>query len=166
MNRTYDRAWYLDRIAAIKRIIPNAGISTDIIAGFCGETEEEHQETVSMMKHVQYDLAYMYMYSERPGTLAAKRYADDVPEEVKKRRLQEIVALHREQCHASNRRDVGKLFEVLVEGYSKRSDEFLSGRNSQNKVCVFPKENANAGDYVMVRIHDCTAGTLIGTMEK
>jgi tRNA-2-methylthio-N6-dimethylallyladenosine synthase len=166
MNRTYDREWYLDRIAAIKRIIPDAGISTDIIAGFCGETEEEHQDTISMMKHVQYDLAYMYMYSERPGTLAAKRYADDVPEEVKKRRLQEIVALHREQCHESNRRDVGKLFEVLVEGYSKRSDEFLSGRNSQNKVCVFPKENAKAGDYVMVRIHDCTAGTLIGTMEK
>lgn len=162
MNRTYDREWYLNRIAAIRRIVPEAAISTDIIAGFCTETEEEHQDTLSLMEEVRYSLAYMFAYSERPGTVAAKKYKDDVPEEVKKRRLQEIVELHRIHSLESNQQDIGKTFEVLVEGTSRKSEDDLTGRNSQNKMVVFPKGNAQPGTYVNVKINSCTAGTLIG----
>lgn len=164
MNRTYDRAWYLDRINAIQRIVPDCAISTDVIAGFCGETEEQHQETLSLMEIVKYDMAYMFFYSERPGTLAAKKYEDDIPEEVKKRRLQEIVNLQGKHALSKNQADVGKTFEVLVEGVSKKSSEKLFGRNSQNKVIVFPKGNAQIGQYVQVKVNDCTSATLMGEM--
>lgn len=162
MNRGYSREWYMNRIEAIKTIIPDCGISTDIITGFCTETEEEHQDTLSLMDWVGYDFAYMFMYSERPKTLAERKYKDDVDPDVKSRRLREIVDLQMRMSHDSNKRDVGKTFEVLVEGPSKRSAEHLSGRNSQNKVVVFPKGNYQAGDYVMVKVHDCTAATLLG----
>jgi tRNA-2-methylthio-N6-dimethylallyladenosine synthase len=166
MNRGYDREKYVDRIKAIRAIIPGCGISTDIISGFCGETEEEHKETLSLMDEVSFDYAYMFKYSERPGTMAAKKYTDDVPEEAKKRRLQEIIDLHRKHAHQSNLNDIGKEFEVLVEGYSKKSDNDLSGRNSQNKVIVFPKEHYKRGDYVKVKVHSCTSGTLLGQAIK
>lgn len=162
MNRTYDREWYLQRIEAVKRIVPEAAISTDIIAGFCSETEDEHRDTLSMMEHVGYSMAYMFTYSERPGTVAAKKYKDDVPEEVKKRRLQEIVDLHRQLALVHNQQDVGKTFEVLIEGPSSRSDEDLIGRNSQSKVIVFPKGDLKPGMYVNVHVTECTSGTLIG----
>lgn len=144
--------------------MPDCGISTDVIAGFCTETEADHQQTLSLMEAVKYDLAYMFMYSERPGTLAARRYQDDVPEEVKKRRLQEIVELqHRHQAE-NMQKEIGKTFTVLIEGNSKRSDQDWYGRNDQNKVVVFPKEDStlNKGDYVQVEITGCTAATLIG----
>jgi tRNA-2-methylthio-N6-dimethylallyladenosine synthase len=162
MRRSYTREWYMDRIAAIRRIIPGCSITTDIIAGFCSETEEDHRLTVSAMREVGYDYAYMFKYSERPDTLAAKRYADDVPEEVKSRRLEEIIALQQELSLGSNRRDIGKDFEVLAEGVSKRSDQQLYGRTSQNKVVVFPRGVFNPGDYVRVKIISCTAATLRG----
>lgn len=164
MNRTYDRAWYLERIDAIRRILPEAEISTDIITGFCTETEEEHQDTISMMDYAKYSMAYMFIYSERPGTLAAKKYKDDVPEEVKQRRLQEIVALHRKHSLESNQRDVGKTFEVLVEGVSQKNENQLFGRNTQNKVIVFPKQDAELATYRMVKVVNCTSGTLIGEL--
>lgn len=162
MNRGYTREWYMDRINAIRRIVPDCAISTDVIAGFCSETEEEHADTLSLMDWVQYDFAYMFMYSERPKTLAERKFKDDVPEEVKNRRLTEIVDLQQKMSLASNQRDVGKTFEVLVEGLSKRSKEHLSGRNSQNKVIIFPKKDYQPGDYVMVKVHSCTAATLLG----
>jgi len=162
MNRKYDRKWYLDRIASIKKHIPDCGLSTDMISGFCSETEEDHQQTLSLMEAVAYDYAFMFKYSERPDTLAAKKYKDDVPEEVKSRRLAEIIDLQRKLSHQSNKKDLGLTFEVLVEGFSKKSDEQLSGRNSQNKMVVFPKENYKKGDYVHVKIERCTAATLIG----
>lgn len=165
MNRTYTREWYLNKVKRIREIMPDCGISTDIITGFCGETEEDHQETLSLMEEVKYNLAYMFFYSERPGTLAAKRYADDVPEDVKKRRLQEVVELqHRHQAE-SLKQDIGKVFTVLIEGDSKRSLTDWCGRNDQNKMVVFPKEGhpLKKGDYVKVLIKDCTAATLIGT---
>ncbi|MBL0308323.1 MAG: tRNA (N6-isopentenyl adenosine(37)-C2)-methylthiotransferase MiaB [Bacteroidetes bacterium] len=162
MNRTYDREWYLQRIEAVKRIVPQAAISTDLIAGFCSETEEEHRDTLRLMEQVGYSMAYMFTYSERPGTLAAKKYTDDVPEETKKRRLQEIVDLHRKLALIHNQQDVGKTFEVLVEGVSARSDQDLFGRNSQNKVIVFPKGDLKPGGYVNVFVNDCTSGTLTG----
>jgi tRNA-2-methylthio-N6-dimethylallyladenosine synthase len=162
MNRGYTREWYMERINAIRSIVPDCAISTDIIAGFCSETEEEHADTVSLMEWVQYDFAYMFMYNERPKTLAERKFTDDVPEEVKNRRLTEIVNLQQGNNLKSNLRDIGKTFEVLVEGLSKRSDADLSGRTSRNKVVVFPKKNYKAGDYVMVKIHDCTAATLLG----
>ena len=162
MNRTYTRDWYMNRIEAIKRIIPDCGISTDIIAGFCGETIEQHEDTLSIMREVEYDMAYMFIYSERPGTLAAKKYEDDIPEEEKKRRLQEIVALQGEHSLKRNQADIGKTFEVLVEGNSKKSEEQLFGRNSQNKVIVFDRANYKPGDYVNVKVVDCTSATLIG----
>lgn len=162
MNRGYTREWYMDRINAIRRIVPDCAISTDVIAGFCSETEEEHADTLSLMDWVQYDFAYMFMYSERPKTLAERKFKDDVPEEVKNRRLTEIVDLQQKMSLASNQRDVGKTFEVLVEGLSKRSKEHLSGRNSQNKVIIFPKKDYKPGDYVMVKVHSCTAATLLG----
>lgn len=164
MNRGYSREWYLDRIAAIKRIIPDCAISTDIITGFCGETEEEHQETVSLMKEVAYDFAYMFKYSERPKTLAERKFTDDVPEDVKGRRLEEIIALQLENSAASHKNQIGKIAKVLVEGPSKRSAEHFCGRDGRNSMVVFPKGNAKKGEYVLVKITDSTSATLIGEL--
>ena len=162
MNRGYTREWYLNRIAAIKRIMPDCGISTDVITGFCSETEEEHQETMSLMRLVQYDFAYMFMYSERPKTLAERKYKDDVPEDVKLRRLQEVVSLQHEHSAIKTKAAIGKVHRVLVEGVSKKSTEQLSGRNTQNIVVVFDKGNHKKGDYVNVLVERCTMTTLIG----
>lgn len=163
MNRTYDREWYIDRVDAIRRIIPECGISTDVITGFCTETEEEHQETLSMMDYVKYDFAYMFAYSERPGTLAAKRYEDDVPEEVKKRRLTEVVNKQQEHSLYRLQNFVGKVQKVLIEGFSKRSDQDYCGRNDQNTMVVFPvDERFKPGQYVHVLAERCTSATLIG----
>jgi tRNA-2-methylthio-N6-dimethylallyladenosine synthase len=164
MNRTYTREWYMAKVNQVKNIIPECGISSDIIAGFCTETEEDHRDTLSVMQHSKYDMSYMFIYSERPGTLAARRYTDDVPEEIKKRRLQEIVALQGKLSYESNQRDIGKSFKVLIEGDSKRSAEDWMGRNTQNKVIVFPKYNHDLkkGDYVWVKVNDCTQATLLG----
>ncbi len=167
MNRTYTREWYIAKVERIKEILPNCGLSTDIITGFCTETEEEHQETYSLMEYCKYDLAYMYFYSERPGTLAEKRYKDDIPESIKKRRLQEIIDLHRIHSLESMQRDVNKTFTVLIEGNSKKSDDFWQGRTDHNKVVIFAKEgNFNKGDYAKVHIDRCTAGTLFGTTKQ
>ncbi|MFD2600011.1 tRNA (N6-isopentenyl adenosine(37)-C2)-methylthiotransferase MiaB [Sphingobacterium corticis] len=163
MNRTYDREWYMERVDAIRRIIPTCGISTDVITGFCTETEEEHQETLSMMEYVKYDFAYMFAYSERPGTLAAKRFEDDVPEEVKKRRLTEVVDLQRAHGLYRIENFVGKVHRVLIEGLSKRSDQDFCGRNDQNTMLVFPKDDRfKVGEYVNVLGESCTSATLIG----
>lgn len=162
MNRKYTREWYLDRIAAIRRIIPDASIGTDIFCGFHDETEEDHQESLSLMREVQFDMSYMFKYSERPGTVAAKRMPDNVPEETKIRRLNEIIALQNEMSFASNRRDIGKTFEVLVEGFSKRSKEQLFGRTSQNKVVIFPRQGRKIGEIIQVRILSASSATLIG----
>lgn len=164
MNRTYTREWYMAKVDRIREIIPGCGISSDIIAGFCTETEEDHQDTLSIMEYSRYDMSYMFFYSERPGTLAARRYKDDIPEDVKKRRLQEIVNLQNRLSLESNEQDLGKTFKVLIEGDSKRSENDWRGRNSQNKVIVFPKGNhaLNKGNYVMVTVTDCTQATLIG----
>lgn len=165
MNRGYSREWYLERVARIKEILgPDCGLSSDMIAGFCGETEEEHQDTLSLMEKVRYDFSYMFMYSERPGTLAEKRFKDDIAEDVKKRRLSEIIALQNRHSLENNLRDVGKTFKVLVEGPSRRSPEFLQGRNSANKVIVFPKKNKVKGDYVLVNVDRCTGATLMGDL--
>ncbi|MGZ3901787.1 MAG: tRNA (N6-isopentenyl adenosine(37)-C2)-methylthiotransferase MiaB [Bacteroidia bacterium] len=166
MNRGYTREWYLSRMEAIRRILPDCGISTDIITGFCGETEEEHKETLSLMEIVQYDFAYMFMYSERPKTLAERKYSDDVPEDIKKRRLQEVVDLQRKHSSIRTHQGLGKVHRVLVEGFSKKSDDMLMGRNSQNSVVVFPRENYKKGDYVNVMVDQCTSSTLIGTVVK
>jgi tRNA-N(6)-(isopentenyl)adenosine-37 thiotransferase enzyme MiaB len=168
MNRTYTREWYMAKVDRIRQIIPDCGISSDIIAGFCTETEEDHQDTLSIMEHSRYDMSYMFFYSERPGTLAARRYKDDVPEEVKKKRLEEIVKLQNRLSRESNQQDVGKVFKVLIEGDSKRSNLDWMGRNSQNKVIVFPKEHyaLNKGNYVMVKVSDCTGATLIGKITE
>ena len=167
MNRTYTREWYLSKVARIKEIMPTCTVSSDIIAGFCTETEQDHQDTISIMQAAQYDYSYMYFYSERPGTLAAKRYEDDIPEEVKKRRLQEIVDVQWTLSNESNKRDVGKCFEVLIEGDSKKSEAEWMGRTSQNKVVVFPKLNhpLKKGDYVEIFIAGFTKGTLLGTLK-
>ena len=167
MNRTYTREWYLSKVARIKEIMPECTVSSDIIAGFCTETEQDHQDTISIMQAAQYDYSYMYFYSERPGTLAAKRYEDDIPEAVKKRRLQEIVDVQWTLSNESNKRDVGKIFEVLIEGDSKKSDAEWMGRTSQNKVVVFPKLNhpLKKGDYVEIFIAGFTKGTLLGTLK-
>ncbi|GAA4403723.1 tRNA (N6-isopentenyl adenosine(37)-C2)-methylthiotransferase MiaB [Nibrella viscosa] len=163
MNRTYDREWYMQKIDRIRAILgEDCGISHDMIAGFCSETEEEHQDTLSLMEYARYDYGYMFAYSERPGTLAAKKYADDVPHEVKIRRLNEIIALQRNMSLERNRRHIGNVQKVLIEGTSKRSDEQFCGRNDQNKMVVFPKGNLQKGQYVNVLITDCTAATLIG----
>ena len=162
MNRTYDRDWYINRVDAIKRIIPDCGLSSDMIAGFCGETEAEHQDTLSMMDYVRYDYSYMFYYSERPGTLAARKYPDDVEESVKKRRLQEIIDKQNQLSVENNRKDIGKIYKVLIEKTSKKSTEDFSGRNSQNKMIVFPRGNAKIGDYVNVLVESITQGTLIG----
>ncbi|MDQ3292213.1 MAG: tRNA (N6-isopentenyl adenosine(37)-C2)-methylthiotransferase MiaB [Bacteroidota bacterium] len=163
MNRTYDREWYLNRVDAIRRILgEDCGISSDMIAGFCTETEEEHQDTLSLMDYVQYDYSYMFYYSERPGTLAARKLQDDVPLEVKKRRLNEIIEKQRQLSFLRNQLALNKVYRVLVEGFSKKSNEYLSGRNDQNKVVVFPKQHYKKGDYVNVLVTDCSVGTLIG----
>lgn len=162
MNRKYTRSWYIDRIKAIREIIPGCAISTDLITGFCSETEEDHKETLSLMEWVGYDFAFMFKYSERPNTTAAEKYNDDVPDSIKGKRLKEIIDLQQKLSLKSNMKDIGEKFEVLTESISKRSDEQLSGRNSQNKVVVFPKENYKTGDYVDVVITDCTTATLIG----
>lgn len=163
MNRKYTREWYLDRIAAIRRRIPDCSISTDLIAGFCTETEEDHQQTLSLMREVGYEFSYMFKYSERPNTKAQRTMTDDVPEEVKTARLTQIINLQNELSLESNRRDVGRHFEVLIEGDSKRSADEVYGRTSQNKVVILPKMNYRPGDYVHVLITDCTSATLIGT---
>lgn len=162
MNRKYTREWYLDRISAIRRILPDCAISTDLFCGFHSETEEDYQETLSLMREVGYDSAYLFKYSERPGTYAAKHLADDVPEEVKVRRLQGLIDLQNKLSEESNLRDVGKTFEVLVEGFSKRSREQLFGRTSQNKVVIFDKKNFHVGQFIQVKITGASSATLFG----
>ena len=162
MNRKYTREWYLDRIAAIRRYMPDCAITTDLIAGFTGETEEDHKLTLSLMEEVGYEFAFMFKYSERPGTFAQRHLPDDIPDDVKTARLTEIINLQNRLSEQSNKRDVGKEFEVLVEGLSKRSDEQLFGRTSQNKVVVFDKGNHKVGDYVRVKVTGCSSATLFG----
>jgi tRNA-2-methylthio-N6-dimethylallyladenosine synthase len=163
MNRGYTREWYLDRIAAIRRILPNCAISTDIITGFCGETEEEHQDTLSLMREVRYEMTYMFKYSERPKTLAERKYEDDVPEDVKSRRLDDVIALHLENVTRETKKYVGYAQRVLIEGISKKSDDHYFGRNDQNVVVIFPKgDSYTLGEYVDVLTTECTAVTLIG----
>ena len=166
MNRKYTREWYLERIAAIHRILPEATIGTDIFCGFHNESEENHQETLSLMREVGFDAAFMFKYSERPGTFAAKNLPDNISEEEKVRRLNEIIALQMELSHESNKRDVGKTFEVLVEGYSKRSRDHFCGRTSQNKMVVFPKAGRKIGNFVHVTITKATAATLLGEVAE
>ncbi|MFH1120554.1 MAG: tRNA (N6-isopentenyl adenosine(37)-C2)-methylthiotransferase MiaB [Bacteroidota bacterium] len=166
MNRKYDRQWYKGRIEAIKTHLPDCTISTDIITGFCTETEQDHKDTIELMKWVGYDYAFMFKYSERPGTTAEKKLRDDVPEVVKSNRLKEIIDVQQEMSYRSNLADVGKTFLVLVESYSKKSKKELAGRNSQNKMVVFPKHNNMPGDYVSVKVTSCTAATLIGEIIK
>ena len=164
MNRHYDSAWYLDRIAAIRRYMPDCSITTDVIAGFCTETEEEHQMTLEMFRKVRYDYAYMFKFSMRPNTYAEKHLQDDVPDAEKTRRLEEIIALQGQLALENNRKEIGKTFEVLVEGESHRSKEQLFGRNSQNKVIVFDRKDVVPGQYVKVKVTDCTAATLKGEL--
>ncbi len=164
MNRGYTREWYLDRIAAIRRIIPECSISTDIIAGFCSETEEDHQQTLSLIEEVGFDFAYMFKYSERPKTLAERKYKDDVHEDEKSRRLSEIVDLQQRQARRKTQNGLNKVHQVLIEGESKKSSEYQMGRNSQNLVVVFPKTNLKPGQYVNVQVTDCTGATLLGTV--
>lgn len=166
MNRTYTKEWYLSKVRQIRTIIPECGISSDIISGFCTETEEDHLETIAVMKESRYDMSYMFFYSERPGTLAARRYTDDVPLETKKRRLQEIVEVQNNLSLESNKNDLNKTFKVLIEGESKRNDNDWMGRNTQNKVIVFPKgdQPLKKGDYVWVKVLDCTQATLLGAI--
>jgi len=163
MNRTYDREWYMGKIDRIREILgQECGISQDMITGFCTETEEDHQDTLSLMDYVKYDYGYMFAYSERPNTPAAKKLTDDIPAEIKSRRLTEVIA--KQQIHSleRNKMAIGKVHKILVEGFSKRSAEQLCGRNDQNKMVVFPKENFKKGDYVNVLVTECTAATLIG----
>jgi len=167
MNRTYDREWYLGKIDRIRAILgDDCGISHDMISGFCSETEEEHQDSLSLMEYARFDYGYMFAYSERPGTLAAKKYPDDIPEDVKKRRLTEIIALQQRMSLERNQRHIGQLQRVLVEGKSKRSEDDLFGRNDQNKVVVFPRGNHQKGDYVSVLVTDCSSATLRGTVSS
>lgn len=162
MNRGYTREWYINRIDAIKRILPTCTISADIIAGFCTETEKEHQETLSLMEYVRYNFAYMFKYSERPNTLAQRKYEDDIPEEIKQKRLAEIIELQRVHSYSQLEKDLGKTYEVLIEGVSKKSEQQLYGRNTHNSVVVFPRKNYKVGDYVNVLIKECTSATLKG----
>ena len=164
MNRTYTREWYINKVKRIREIMPDCGLSSDVISGFCTEKEEEHQDTLSMMELSRYDMSYMFSYSERPGTLAARRYADDIPEDVKKRRLNEIIEVQNKLSRESYLNDVGKIFEILIEGDSKRSENDWCGRNSQNKMVVFPKGDYDykKGDYVQVKIDRATQATLMG----
>ena len=162
MNRKYTREWYLERVAAIRRIVPDCGLSTDIFAGYCSETEDDHALSLSLMRECGYDSAFMFKYSERPGTYAARHLADDVPEEVKVRRLEELIALQNELSAESNRRCIGRTYEVLIEGTSKRSREQLFGRTEQNKVVVFDRGTLRPGQYATVRITDASSATLKG----
>ena len=166
MNRKYTREWYLERVEAIRRYMPDCALTTDLIAGFAHETEEEHAETLSLMREVGYDFAYMFKYSERPGTFAQRNLGDDIPEDVKTRRLTEIIDLQNKLSEESNKRDIGKEFEILVECTSKRSEEQLSGRTSQNKMVVFDRHNFKVGDYVKVRITGCSSATLFGEVAE
>jgi len=164
MNRTYTKEWYKAKVDRIREIIPDCGISSDVIAGFCTETDDDHRETLSIMEYSQYDMSYMFFYSERPGTLAERRYKDDVPEEVKKKRLQDIVELQNRLSLESNKKDIGRTFKVLIEGDSRKSEKDWMGRNTQNKVIVFPKNSYDLkkGQYVTVKVNDCTQATLLG----
>ena len=163
MNRTYTSDWYKNRVEAIYRIMPDCAISSDIIAGFCTETEEEHQETLDMISWANYSMSYMFYYSERPGTLAARKYEDDIPLEVKKRRLTEIIRLQNQISHDHNQKDIGKTFKVLIEGDSKKSDQDFKGRNSQNKMIIFPKvDGYGPGDYINVKVFEASSATLKG----
>lgn len=162
MNRGYSREWYLDRIAAIRRIMPDCAITTDIISGFCGETEEQHQETLSLMDEVIYDYAFMYKYSERPKTLAERRFEDDIPDDVKGRRLEEIINKQLQHSLILNERQIGSIHKVLIEGNSKRSNEDYCGRTGGNKMVIFPKSSVEKGSYVHVKIISCTSATLFG----
>ena len=165
MRRTYDRAWYKDKVNRIYEIMPDCAISSDVIAGFCSETEEEHQDTLSMIDFAQYSMSYMFFYSERPGTPAAKKYEDDVPLKTKKRRLQEIIRLQTQISYKHNQKDIGKTFKVLIEGTSKKSENDFKGRNSQNKMIVFPKKDGlKPGDYCEVKVYDATSATLKGAL--
>lgn len=164
MRRRYTAEWYLERVARIREVLPGCGITTDVIAGFCSETEEDHQQTLELFRKVGFDYAYMFYYSERPGTLAARHYPDDVPLDVKTRRLNEIIALQSELSLKSNQNDIGKTFRVLVEGPSKKNPEELCGRSGSNKMCVFPGGGHKAGDYVDVKVLSCTSATLIGEL--
>jgi tRNA-2-methylthio-N6-dimethylallyladenosine synthase len=164
MNRKYTRQWYLDRIASINRLLPGCTLSTDIIAGFCGETEEEHRETLSLMRAVGFDFAYMFKYSERPDTKAARHMKDDVPDKIKTRRLNEIIALQNELSAVSKKADIGKTFEVLVEGKAKRPAGAMMGRTTGNKVVVFKAEDINPGSYVNATITSATSATLLGSL--
>lgn len=164
MRRRYTAEWYLERVAMIREVLPGCGITTDVIAGFCSETEEDHQQTLELFRKVGFDYAYMFYYSERPGTLAARHYPDDVPLDVKTRRLNEIIALQSELSLKSNQNDIGKTFMVLVEGPSKKNPEELCGRSGSNKMCVFPGKGHKAGDYVDVKVLSCTSATLIGKL--
>ncbi len=162
MNRGYTREWFMQRVSAIRRILPDCTISTDIITGFCGETEQEHQDTISIMQEARFDFAYMYMYSERPKTLAERKFQDDVPEEIKKARLTEIINLQQENSLKAHKEFIGKTQEVLIEGLSRRSDEHQVGRNQNNIKVVFPKTDLPINSYVQVKIKDCTSATLMG----
>jgi tRNA-2-methylthio-N6-dimethylallyladenosine synthase len=162
MNREYDREWYMDRINAIHKIIPGCSLSTDMITGFCTETDEDHKESLSLMEWVGYDFAYMFKYSERPGTKAARKLKDDVSESVKSERLSEMIAFQNRLSVKAKKNDVGMIFDVLIEGFSKRSKEHMSGRTSQNKVVVFPGTEYKKGDYVKILIEKCTSATLLG----
>lgn len=164
MKRGYTREWYMDRISAIKQIVPDCAISSDFITGFCTETDADHKDTLSLMEWVGFDYAYMFKYSERPNTFAARKFEDDVPDEVKSKRLDEIITLQNRLSLESNQKDVGKTFEVLIEGVSKKSENRLFGRNSQNKVVVFDKKDCQIGDYVMVKVNDCSSATLLGEL--
>ena len=164
MRRRYTAEWYLERVAMIREVLPGCGITTDVIAGFCSETEEDHQQTLELFRKVGFDYAYMFYYSERPGTLAARHYPDDVPLDVKTRRLNEIIALQSELSLKSNQNDIGKTFRVLVEGPSKKNPEEICGRSGSNKMCVFPGKGHKAGDYVDVKVLSCTSATLIGKL--
>lgn len=161
MRRKYTREWYLERVGKIREVMPDCGLTTDIIAGFCGETQQDHLDTLSLMEEAAFDAAFMFQYSERPGTLAARKYPDDVPADVKTARLNEIIALQNRLSRESNERDLGKTFKVLVEGVSKRSPDELFGRTGSNKVCVFPSAGHRPGDYVRVEAVSCTSATLI-----
>ena len=164
MNRGHNREEYLDRIRKIRELMPDCGISMDMISGFPTETEEDHQETLSLMEAVKYDFGYMFHYSERPGTMAARKFEDDIAQETKNRRLREVIELQQKHSLERNKKHIGKTEEVLVEGTSKKSDEHWFGRNTQNTVVVFPKSTYQPGDFVKVKITDCTSATLIGTL--
>ena len=165
MNRTYDRAWYIKKVDRIREIIPECAISADVITGFCSETEEEHQDTLSIIEYSQFIMSYMFFYSERPGTLAERKYEDDIPLEVKKRRLSEVIKVQAAVSLELNKKDLNKTFKVLIDGYSKKSNEHFKGRNSQSKVIIFPmKEGVQVGDYVHVKVDEVTSATLKGHM--